>query len=192
MMSALPKNYMTPEEYLKFERESEIKHEYLDGEVFAMAGASRKHNLILGSTYASLYAQLRERPCETYMSDQRVKVSTKFYTYSDISIVCGEAEFEDSDVDTLLNPQVIIEVLSPSTGNYDRGKKFQQYRALKSLQEYVVIAQESVRVEHYVRQGERWILTDFISRDDIVKLKSIDGSLPLMDVYEKVTFEEAE
>lgn len=190
-MSALPKNFMTPEEYLEFERQSETKHEYLNGEIFAMSGASERHNLIVGSTYASLYAQTRKRPCNIYMSDMRVRVKgTSFYTYPDISAVCGNAEFEDDVLDTLLNPSVIIEVLSPSTENYNRGKKFQQYRKLDSLQDYLLIAQDSMRIEHYARQGEQWIFTDVTSPDGVVTLASIDCTLPLSDVYEKITFEE--
>jgi Uma2 family endonuclease len=192
-MSALPhdQRFMSPEEYLKFERESEIKHEYLDGEIFAMTGASERHILIVGSTHFSLYGQLDNRPCKVYMSDMRVRVKgTGYYTYPDISVVCGDAEFEDDVIDTLLNPNVIIEVLSPSTEIYDRGKKFQQYRELDSLQEYVLIAQDSMRIEHYLRQGEKWILTDARGQDAIVALPSIDCKLALRDAYAKVTFEE--
>lgn len=181
---------MTPEEYLKFERESEIRHEYLDGEIFAMTGASERHILIVGSTHFSLYGQLDKRPCKVYMSDMRVRVKgTSFYTYPDISVVCGEAEFEDDILDTLLNPTVIFEVLSPSTESYNRGKKFQQYRELESLQEYVLIAQDTMRIEHYLRQGEQWLLTDARGPDAVVALPSIGCELKLSDVYAKVTFE---
>jgi Uma2 family endonuclease len=191
MMSALPqdKHFMSPEEYLAFERESEEKHEYLDGEIFAMTGASERHILIVGSTHFSLYGQLDKRPCKVYMSDMRVRVKgTSFYTYPDISLVCGDAEFEDDDIDTLLNPMVIIEVLSPSTESYNRGKKFQRYRELESLQEYVLIAQDSRRIEHFLRQGEKWILTDARGADAVVTLPSIECTLALGDVYAKVAF----
>jgi Uma2 family endonuclease len=190
-MSALPKNFMTPEEYLKFERQSEIKHEYFDGEIFAMSGASEAHNIIVLNTGASLHAQLRKRPCRAYMSDLRVRVpKTSFYTYPDLSVVCGEREFEDDVLDTLLNPTVIIEVLSPSTESYNRGKKFQLYRKLESLKEFLLIAQDSVRVEHYARQGEQWILTDFSRLEAVITLPSIDCALVLEDVYENVTLAE--
>ncbi len=191
-MSALSnrKSVMTTEAYLEFERQSEIKHEYLNGEIFAMSGASERHNLIVLNTGASLHTQLRKRPCKAYPSDMRVRIKgTSFYTYPDLSAVCGNAEFEDDVLDTLLNPSVIIEVLSPSTENYNRGKKFQQYRKLDSLQDYVLIAQDSMRIEHYARQGEQWILTDVTSADGIVTLASIGCTLALSDVYEKVTFE---
>jgi Uma2 family endonuclease len=189
-MSALPKNFITPEDYLKFERESEIKHEYLDGEIFAMSGASERHNIIVLNTGASLHAQLRKRPCRVYANDLRVRVpNTSFYTYPDLSVVCGERELEDDVLDTLLNPTLIIEVLSPSTESYNRGKKFQLYRKLESLQAYILIAQDSVHIEHFARQGESWVLTDFSGRDAVVTLPSIDCTLALEDVYENVTFE---
>ncbi|MBC6937727.1 MAG: Uma2 family endonuclease [Chloroflexi bacterium] len=196
-MAALPddvitRKQMTVEEYLAFERASETKHEYIDGEIVAMTGAKENHNLVAGSTYATLYAQLRQRPCKVYPSDMRVKTGDGQYTYPDIIAVCGEAAFEDDERDTLLNPTVIIEVLSPSTEKYDRGKKFQHYRTMESLQEYLLIAQDSVHIEHYVRQGEQWVLTDFASLDAIVMLPSVDCTLALSDVYEKVSFEPEE
>ncbi len=191
-MSALPnqKIFMSPEEYLKFERTSDVKHEYLDGEVFAMAGASKNHNRIQATVSGLLFTQFVGRPYETFGSDQRVKVDATFYTYPDISVICGEAEFDESELDTLLNPIVIIEILSPSTEIYDRGKKFQRYRELDSLQEYVLIAQDSLRIEHYLRQGEKWILTDARGPDAVVALPSIGCTLALRDVYAKVEFGE--
>jgi Uma2 family endonuclease len=189
MMSALPKNFMTPEEYLKFDRESDIFYEYLNGEVVAMTDPGRKYNLILGSVFDRLYTQLRGRPCKTWIADQRVKVTLGVYTYPGICVASGEREFEDDEQDTLLNPTVIMEVLSPSTENYNRARKSPLYRKLKSLQEYALVEQDSVWIEHYARRGEQWILTDFSSRDDVISLRSIDCALALRDVYEKVTFE---
>jgi Uma2 family endonuclease len=190
-MSAAPQQVWTPERYLAFERASETKHEYLAGEIFAMTGASENHNLITGNTLASLHTQLRRTPCRIYPSDMRLKVpAAGLYTYPDVTAVCGEPQFEEDAVpDTLLNPTVLIEVLSPSTENYDRGKKFQYYRTLESLQEYLLISQESARIEHYVRQGEQWLFSDAYRLEDVVKLPSIDCTLALADVYEKVTFE---
>ena len=160
-MSAVPKPFLTPQEYVARERRAEIKSEYLRGEVFAMSGASRKHNLIAGNVNRVLGEQLRERECEVYPGDMRVKVSpTGLYTYPDVTVACGEPEFEDAEVDTLLNPRVIVEVLSPSTADYDRGRKFTHYRRLPSLREYVLISQECPLVEHYVRQGQdEWLLS---------------------------------
>jgi Uma2 family endonuclease len=190
-MSALPEQHLTPEQYLEFERNSDERHEYFQGEIYAMSGASREHNKISGNAFASLHTQLRQRPCEIYQNDMRVKVrAVGLYTYPDVVVVCGEPKFEDGEFDTLLNPTVLIEVLSPSTENYDRGKKFQHYRTLESLQEYLLISQESARIEHYVREGDQWIFTDATQLEDVVTLPSIDCTLALADVYEKVSFEE--
>lgn len=189
---ALPEKFVTPEEYLAFERASEIKHEYLGGEVYAMTGASRNHNKIVANTLASLHGQLRKSPCEIYPSDMRVKTrSPVLYTYPDITIVCDEPQFEDTILDTLLNPTVIIEVLSPSTEAYDRGNKFRHYRTIPSLQEYVLIAQDSRRIERYLRQpNNEWLLSEAAGPDATLTLPSIQCELALADVYEKVTFED--
>jgi Uma2 family endonuclease len=190
-MSAVPQTKWTPEEYLAFERVSEIKHEYFNGEIFAMTGSSRNHNRITIKTGTILLNQLGQRRCDVFASDMRVKIKKiGKYTYPDVSVVCGEPEFEDQEVDTLLNPNVIIEVLSPSIENCDRGKKFQHYRTIESLQEYLLISQDSVSIEHYVRQGEKWVLTDAKTLDTVLTLPSIDCTLALADVYEKVEFEE--
>ncbi len=191
---ALPEKFMTPEDYLKFERASEIKHEIFGGEVFAMSGASHERNEIPGNTYASLHGQLRKRSCRAYISDMRVKVcSSVLYMYPDVSVVCGEPQFEDATVDTLLNPILLIEVLSPSTELYDRGKKFQHYRTIASLQEYVLIDQDSPRVERYLRQpSDEWLLTDAVGLDAVLDLPSIQCRLALADIYERVNFEDRE
>jgi Uma2 family endonuclease len=140
-MSLQAKQRLTPEEYLARERQVDTKSEFYDGELFAKAGASRSHNLIVGNVTGELRAQLRGRPCEVYPADMRVKVSeTGLYAYPDVVVVCGEPRFEDEHLDTLLNPTVIVDVLSPSTEAYDRGEKFAQYRKLASLREYVLIA----------------------------------------------------
>ncbi len=189
---ALPK-FITPEEYLRMERASEEKHEYFRGEIFAMTGASENHNIVVGSTYAALYVQLRKRPCQIYPSDMRVRIpSTGLYTYPDISVICGTPEFEDDVLDTLLNPTVIIEVLSSSTEQYDRGKKFQHYRTIASLQEYILIAQDSFRIEQFSRKDSQWILTDAKTLDTSIQLTSIDCTLALSDVYEKVSFDDTQ
>ena len=186
---ALPR-YISPEEYLRMERKSQERHEYYRGEVFAMSGASREHNLIAQNTSRSLGNQLDDRPCEVYQSDMRVKVSpTGLYTYPDVVVVCGEPQFEDAELDTLLNPTVIIEVLSESTEKYDRSKKFQHYRNVASLQEYVLIAQDEVHVEQFTKQGEQWVYADASKPDDVFTLPSIGCTLALSAVYKKVTFE---
>jgi Uma2 family endonuclease len=187
MPSAAAKTIYTPQEYLAFERKSPIKHEYCDGSIFAMAGASREHNLITGNLSREIGTQLRDRPCEVYASDMRVLVGrTGLYTYPDVVAVCGEPRFEDSEVDTLLNPNVIVEVLSDSTEAYDRGKKFGHFRRLESLREYVLVAQDEVRVERYTRQGDEWILTELNSLEDTLRLESIGCTVAVREIYAKV------
>lgn len=187
-MSSQVKVYYTPEEYLALERQAEHKSEYFDGEIFAMTGASRRHNLVAANVLAALHRQLRKRPCEIYSSDMRVKVSpTGLYTYPDVVIVCGEPFFDDKQKDTLLNPTVLVEVLSKSTASYDRGEKFEHYRKLDSLAEYLVIAQNKYHVEHYIRQPDnRWLLSETDDRQQTIHLSSIECDLALADIYDKV------
>ena len=181
--------FLTPEEYLAKERKALTKSEYRDGQVHALPGASRKHNLIAVHITGELYIQLRTRSCEVYTNDMRVKVSSAgLYTYPDVVVVCDEPRFEDSHFDTLLNPTVLIEVLSPSTASYDRGEKFAAYQKLDSLYEYVLISQESVCVEHYLREGQEWNLTEFRSLSDVFRLVSIGCELSLQAIYAKVQF----
>ena len=189
-MATQPQTFLTEEEYLAFEREAEEKHEYYAGEIFAFAGASRRHNLITGNFFAALHAQLRDRDCEVFSSDMRVRISPSgAYTYPDVVALCGEAEFADDQHDTLLNPTVIVEMLSPSTADYDRGGKFALYRRLDSLQEYLVVAQDRCHVEQYVRQGDaRWLLSETEDPAALLTLDAIGCRLPLAEVYEKVDF----
>jgi Uma2 family endonuclease len=189
-MPVQPQRRYTPEEYLTLERKAEYKSEYVNGEIFAMSGASERHNVIVLNIGASLHAQFRHRPCRVYASDMRVKVSqTGLYTYPDIVALCGEPQFDDAQKDTLLNPAVIIEVLSPSTEAYDRGGKFEHYRKLASLAEYLLVSQEKPHLEQYVRQPDNlWLLSEASSLQNTVHLPSIDCSLSVADVYEKVEF----
>ena len=189
METAAAQALLTTEEYLAKERKALTKSEYRDGQIHAMPGASRKHNLIAGNTFAELHVQLRNRVCEVYQNDMRVKVSAAgTYTYPDVVVVCEEPRFEDTHFDTLLNPTVLIEVLSPSTAAYDRGDKFASYQKLDSLCEYVLISQDSVCVEHYLRQEQDWNLTEFRSLDDVFSLVSIGCELSLRAIYAKVQF----
>ena len=187
-MIAQPKQYSTEQEYIQFERASIGKHEYFDGQIYAMTGASRIHNLIAGNTLAMLHRQLRKKPCEIFPSDMRVKVTrTGLYTYPDLVIICGKPEFTDDTLDTLINPLVLIEVLSPSTERYDRGMKFQNYRTIETLQDYILIAQDQYHVEHYSRQNSgQWLLQEAIGRESALTIRSIESTLTLGDVYEKV------
>jgi Uma2 family endonuclease len=193
-MSALAHKVWTREEYLAFERASEEKHEYVAGEIYSMVGASNNHNIIVANLIITIGIQLRGRPCLVYPSDIWVGIpSVGSYTYPDVTAVCGTPEFEDAEVDILLNPTVIIEVLSPSTEMYDRGKKFQNYRTLASLKEYILVSQDTHRIEQFVRQeNEQWLLTDAAGLDSSITLPSINCSLALADVYDKVSFDEGE
>lgn len=169
------------------ERRAETKSEYLDGEIFARAGASRQHNRLNLNIAFALDSQLRTKGCEVYVSEMRVKVSaTGLYTYPDVIAVCGEPRFEDAELDTLLNPTLIIEVLSKSTQDYDRGTKFLHYRALASLREYVLVAQDCIHVEHYLRQNDAWLLTETDRREDTIELSSVGARLSLAEVYDRV------
>lgn len=192
-MSQQIKPYISPEEYLRLERQAEYKSEYVNGEIFAMTGASRKHNLVAGNIFRELSQQLRSRQCEAYMSEMRVKVTaTGLYTYPDVVVVCGEPKFEDKYVDTLLNPTLLVEVLSPSTERYDRIAKSSYYRTLDSLAEHLLVAQDEVRLEQYVKQPNGpWLLFESSSLDNIVELPSISCSLALRDVYDKVALDQA-
>jgi Uma2 family endonuclease len=183
-------SYISSEEYLRLERQAEYKSEYVNGEIFAMSGASRKHNLITGNIGSEFNQQLRGKPCESYSSEMRVKVTaTGLYTYPDVVVVCGEPKFEDKYFDTLLNPTVLVEVLSPSTERYDRIAKSSYYRTLDSLAEHLLVAQDEVRVEQYVKQPDgTWLQLEFTSLDGAVELPSISCSLALRDVYDKVAF----
>jgi Uma2 family endonuclease len=187
-MSTPVQRHRTPQEYLALERQAQDKSEYFNGEVFAMSGASRKHNLICVNLAATLHLQLQQRPCEVYAGDMRVKVSrTGLYTYPDVVVVCGEPQFEDTALDTLLNPTLIIEVLSASTEDYDRGRKFEHYRTLISLQEYVLVAQDTLHLTYYVRQSDdTWVLSDAVLEKATIFLPSIQCHLLMTDVYAKV------
>lgn len=187
-MEALAKeSEYTPDQYLALERKAEYKSEYVNGRIFAMAGASRQHNQITFNIAGELRLQLKGRACIAYSNDMRVKVpQTGLYSYPDVVATCNEPKFEDTFVDTLLNPTVIIEVLSDSTEVYDRGEKFAHYRRLSSLEEYILVAQHRICLEHYARQGERWILTEISELDGIALLDSIGCTLPLKEIYDKV------
>jgi Uma2 family endonuclease len=178
----------TPEEYLTIERQSSIKSEYLAGKIYAMAGASLAHNIITGNVVGEFYAQLRGKPCSTCPSDMRVHVpNTGIYTYPDVTVVCGEPECADHHGDILLNPTVIVEVLSPSTESYDRGEKAEHYRQIASLTDYLLIAQDRPRIEHYARQpGDGWLLTEAVGLEGAVVLNSLGCTLRLHDVYDRV------
>ncbi|RIK76677.1 MAG: hypothetical protein DCC67_13620 [Planctomycetota bacterium] len=189
-MSAQPKRLLTPEEYLAIERDVPMKHEYYRGEMFAMGGASREHNLIGGNIFAAIHSQIANRRCEAYQNDLRVKVTPAgLYTYPDVVVTCQAPQFEDKVLDTLLNPQVIIEVLSDSTEKYDRTKKFEMYRQLDSLREYVLVSHDRPHIDRFVRGDDGvWGLTDADGLEATLELPTIGCRLRLADIYAKVEF----
>ena len=189
METTAAQTFFTPEEYLAKERKALTKSEYRSGHIHAMPRVNRWHNLLAVNTFSELHIQLRNRVYEVYPNNMRVKVSAAgLYTYPDIIVVCDEPLFEDNEFDTLLNPTVLIEVLSPSTAAYDRGEKFRRYQQLDSLCEYVLISQDRIRVEHYLREAQEWHLTEFHALSDVFQLVSIACELSLQAIYAKVQF----
>ncbi len=190
MSTAVEVRY-TPEQYLALERKAESKSEYVDGEIHPMPGASGPHNDIVMNLGRVISTRLLDRPGHVYSNDMRVLVGpTGLYTYPDVAVVADEPRFEDAEIDTLLNPTVIVEVLSPSTEAYDRGEKFASYRRLETLREYVLVSQERVRVERYTRRGEEWTLTEFSKLDSVLRLDSIGCDVPLRQIYAKTPLAE--
>ena len=175
----------TPEEYFALERNAEFKSEYLDGRIVAMTGATMAHVTIAGNVHAELRQRLRGGPCRAFVNDMRVQVGEgRRYTYPDVSAVCGEPRFMDGTLDTLTNPVLIVEVLSPSTEAYDRGEKFLHYRGIESLEEYVLVAQDRVLVERFVRAGEFWTLSTLSDPDAALEFTSVGCEIPLREIYE--------
>ncbi|MBX3290868.1 MAG: Uma2 family endonuclease [Acidobacteria bacterium] len=193
-MTAKPKaKYISPEEYLAMEREALEKHEYYNGEIFLMSGAKRNHVYICSNILVSLAPCLKDQNCRIAASDLRVHIpTTGLYTYPDVTIVCGGDEFlSDGHFDTLLNPKVIIEVLSPSTESYDRGAKFDHYKTIDSLKEYVLVWQDKKRAARYTRRDDdSWVLTDLIGDDAAIELVSVGCSLSMNDIYDRIEFDE--
>lgn len=187
-MSLQPKTQYTVQEYLDLEASAREKHEFFRGEIFAMGGASAAHNLIVANVVGEMRQHLRGKPCQVYPSDLRVKISpTGLYTYPDVVVVCGQPQFEQPG-ETLINPTLLVEVLSDSSEAYDRGKKSEQYRTLAMLTDYVLIAQDRVLVEHYSRQpGERWLLQAANRRQNSIAIASLGCELSLAEVYFNVT-----
>lgn len=190
-MSVQPHPYITEEDYLLFERASSVKHEYYNGRIYAMTGAKESHNLINGNIIAALHPQLRQKPCRIYPNDMRVKVlKTGLNAYPDVVIICGQPQFTDATHDTITNPVVIFEILSASTERYDRGVKFQNYRTVETLQDYILIAQDHRHIEHFARQENGlWLLQEVTASHDAIRIQSVDCTLSIENVYEKVDFE---
>ncbi|MEO6453630.1 MAG: Uma2 family endonuclease [Ginsengibacter sp.] len=181
-------NHISPEEYLEMERTSEEKHEYYKGEVFAMSGASHIHNVIAYNINRLTASFLHGKGCKIFGSDFRINIpENTLYTYPDFSIICGKAEITDTD--NITNPSVVIEILSKSTKDYDRGTKFSLYRNIKTLKEYVLIDSTSVTIEIYTRQDyNSWILKEYSQLSDKFTISTINLTLSLKDVYDDVNF----
>lgn len=195
---ALPnsKFFITPEDYLAFEREAEERHEYWDGHIYAMAGESLNHSIICANISGEIHARLKGKRCHTLSPNMKIGASqsAKFF-YPDLPVVCGEPVFHDQKRDVLINPKVIFEVLSPSTEARDRGRKFFAYQQIETLTDYLLIAQDEPRIDHYLRQSDgRWLMSSAIGLSATLHIESIDCTLNLSEVYDRVDFpsEEAE
>jgi len=178
----------TVEEYLALERQAEFKSEYIDGQIVAMSGGSFAHSRIGTDLVIALGNLLDRTRCEVLNSDMRVRVDPRLYTYPDATVICDEPELEDAEQDTLLNPAVIFEVLSPSTEAYDRGKKFRRYQRIPSLRQYVLVSQSQPTIEVFTRQGDFWTYREASGLDASIFLESIDCTLALGEVYARVRF----
>lgn len=188
-MATVRHNYCTPEEYLEKDSAADYKSEYLAGEMFAMSGGSLEHNTIISNIVVRLDSQLELRPCRQFMTDVRVNVGAAFF-YPDILVVCGDINLLDNRRDVILNPTVIMEVLSKSTEAYDRGEKFARYSELLTLTDFILISQDQIRVEHYTRQADKkWLLSIYTTLDDIITIDSIGCSLNVSSIYRNIDFQ---
>ena len=189
-MSSEQKTHLSPEEYVSLDRKAEVRSEYFNGDMVAMSGGSREHNLIVTNMVGELRLQLKGRPCEVYPSNMRVKISaTGLYTYPGVVVVCGDPQFEDESVDTLTNPTLIAEVLSDSTEAYARGAKFGHYRKVDSLMEYLLVSQNESRIEQNVRQAAGpWLRSEIRGLKSRLELPSIQCAVDLAEIYERIVF----
>lgn len=193
MNALLKKQFISEEDYLTMEEVSPVKHEYYDGEIFQMAGASNEHNTIAMNIAAELHQRLKKRPCKVYQNDMRLYIEAEgIYTYPDVMVVCGKPEIKKyKNLDNILNPVLIVEVLSASTADYDKGAKFEQYRTIESFKEYLIVSQDAKQIIRYTKQSDgSWNLMDFIGDRTEIKLASIECSLLMEDIYDKVVFEQ--
>lgn len=189
---AYGKEKISIEDYLQMENTEVVKHEYYQGEIFAMSGAKVSHNKISGNFYAKLHAKLKGKKCNPFNSDQRIHIpSNTLFTYPDISIICGEMITLDNDDYNVLNPTVIIEVLSDSTKNYDRGEKFKLYRDIETLKEYILVDSKSIHMEVFrLNENGHWELEEYNASSDTVFIKAINESIMVSEIYDGVTLGE--
>ena len=180
------KSKLTVEEYLRFEKESPEKHEYFKGEIFGMAGASERHNVIFSNLFGELAFRLKGKPCKPYGSELRIHIpENTLFTYPDISIICGDIVLSRMDADTAILPTVLIEILSPSTKDYDRGGKFRLYRDIPSLKEYILIDSESISIEIFRINGQgNWELEEHRSIENTLAIRTLEISFPLKEIYD--------
>ncbi|MGK7929653.1 MAG: Uma2 family endonuclease [Spirulina sp.] len=191
MIAATQSQYYTPEEYLKLEERAEFKSEYLDGEIIPMAGATANHNVLTGKFHARILLALEDLNYAVFMSDMRLWLPNyRRYTYPDVMVVDGEPIFTDEKQTAIMNPCVIVEILSVSTKDYDKTDKFKKYRSLPEFQEYILISQTSYSIEQYTkREDGRWLLTEYLEENDVLKLESVDFEISLKDLYKRVNFD---
>ncbi|MCC6363505.1 MAG: Uma2 family endonuclease [Bryobacterales bacterium] len=184
-MASSPVHKLTEEEYLAVERAAEIRSEFYEGEMFAMSGGTHVHSRLQVRMISELEARLTGGRCTVYSSDLRIKISeTGLYTYPDVSVVCGRPLFADDRKDSLLNPSLIVEVLSPSTESYDRGRKFEHYRPVETLRDYILVSQDRVLVEHYARQeAAAWLLRTYSQLEEELHIDSVSVAVPLSAIY---------
>lgn len=192
-MSSLPKSRYSAEDYLALDREADYKSEFVNGEIFAVGGATPKHVLIAGNTAGEFGNRLKDTNCQVYSTDLRVQASRdSAYHYPDMAVVCGRPEYRDGRKDTVTNPLIIVEVSSPATQSYDRGDKFVGYRRLASLQEYILIAQDACHIEHFVRTSEGWAFSETEDGEGCLIVPTLGISIPLAEIYAKVALLDAE
>ncbi len=193
-MQATQQRYYSPEEYLALEEAADDKSEYIDGEIIAMAGGSTNHNQIAGNFYVELSVAFKKLDYRVFMSDVRLWIAKRrIYTYPDVMVVAGEPEYYNNRTDTITNPRVIIEVLSPSTKGYDKSKKFEGYRTIPTFQEYLLIDQTRIYIEHFQKTDDkRWSFSDYGESDVAIGLSSVSFEISVSDIYNKVNFEQVD
>ncbi len=180
----------TLDDYFSIEETSETKHEFYDGEIFAMTGASLNHNRIAANIFTALSIALRDKHCDVFTSDMRIATSSKLYTYPDVSVFCDEVELTKDKYDTATNPTILVEVLSKSTQKYDRGQKFDQYKSISTLREYVLIEQHQILVEHFqLGNNDEWTRHDYHRLTDTLNLSSVDFQVSLAEIYRRLRFD---
>jgi Uma2 family endonuclease len=191
MSTAVARRSLTVEEYLDLDADAdEVRYEYLDGDVWALAGATPSHNLVKDNIQGEFYLALRPQGCRSFTSDQRVKITETRYVYPDVAVVCGPPEYTDESPPSLVNPDLLVEVTSPSTADRDHQDKLDAYLQLDSLEEYWIASPSKVLITQYVRQGDDWVVRSVRDRDATLRCEALDVELTLDDIYALVEFEE--